>query len=177
MYLKLHGYSKPVHVQAGPPVLTPCPPFWPAVTILSGHSRWGRGAPWSTWKNSRRGLKRTPPLIFHSSVFSSQINLRIHEFILDSSPGGRKFVISLHEERAFLCPRANMMPGSQDVTCRETGLFPTGLLQRSVWSAGITSHLVPHLVSNLGCLAVLAWNHCSPHSWADRRPGPCRKPM
>lgn len=66
------------------------------------------------WKSSRRGLTHTLPLIFHSHVFVSRlINLCMHEFTLNSSSRGRKFWISLQEERASLCPRANMAPGSQ----------------------------------------------------------------
>lgn len=92
---------------------------------------------------------------------------------LNSSPGGRKFRISLHEERASLCLRAPSVT-FQDVTCAETGLFQW-LPQHSMWSAVITSHLVLHLVSNLGYLA--AWNWLSTHFCADRRAGWCRKPM
>lgn len=36
------------------------------------------------------------------------------------------------------------------------------LLQRTMWSSGIASHLLPHLASSLGCLAAPAQNRCFP---------------
>lgn len=116
MYLKLHGYSKPVLVQGGstsaqalPAFLASCHhPLRPQPEGQRSTLEQGR------WKSSRKGLKHTLPLIFHSCVFfSSLINLHIHEFTLNSSPGRRKSGISLHEERASLCPGAHMMAGSQ----------------------------------------------------------------
>lgn len=50
------------------------------------------------------------------------------------------------------------------------GLGPSSkwLLQCLMWSADITSHLVPPLTSNLECLEAPTHKHCFPPSWRAR---------